>query len=440
MALFDFIKPKPEEINNEAEDKQFIIDSIHRSMAIIEFTPEGKIITANQNFLSTVGYQLAEIEGHHHSIFCSPELASSTEYKDFWRKLNSGEFIAGEFRRLNKNKDIVWLEASYNPVFDENGNIKKIVKFATDITDKLIKSKEAQAIETALNLSVATIEFDTDGNILNANNNFCKATGYELSQIVGKHHKIFCTKDFVDSPQYKSFWENLNNGKSNSNLIERVHSSGRSIWLDATYNPIVNDEGEVYKVIKFATDVTTRVEEQKNNSDSAIRAHELAKETDLSAAEGSEVIHSAAVEMRTISDAVTESAKTISELASQSEQITSIVNTIQGIAEQTNLLALNAAIEAARAGDQGRGFAVVADEVRQLAGRTATSTKEISDMIEKVQSLTSSAIEKMNTCQTQADNGTELASKAGEMITQIKQGISEVLNAVSVFTKKVERS
>ncbi len=440
--MFNFFSKKvAQEIETEEKlrESNAIISAIKSSMAVIEFTVTGEIITANQNFLDTVGYQLEEVEGKHHSIFCEKALASSTEYKDFWRQLAAGQFISGEFKRTHKNGEILWLEASYNPIFNENGQVCKIIKFASDVTEKMTNLKKTDHLMKALNHSVAVIEFNLEGIIVCANDNFCKVAGYKVEDIRGRHHKMFCKDEYVKSTEYSDFWKRLAKGEIYSGRFERVNASGDTVWLEATYNPIKNSQGEVYKVVKFASDITERVSVQMANTQSAIQAHELAKSTDSAAEEGSEVIHKAVMEMNNISEAIAESAATINDLANQSEQITNIVNTIRGIAEQTNLLALNAAIEAARAGDQGRGFAVVADEVRQLAGRTSISTQEISEMIDKIQSLTSSAITSMTTCQSQSASGVELAGQAGDVINQIKDRLSGVVDAVSVFSDRLDQ-
>ena len=283
----------------------------------------------------------------------------------------------------------------------------------------------------------AVIEFEPDGIVINANDNFCNETGYRLEQIQGKHHRIFCPEEYVNSSEYAHFWDRLAKGETFGGRFQRIHSTGDELWLEATYNPIRDDNGKVYKVVKFALNVTAEVLQDKQDAARAARAHSLALEADGTVEKGAQVIHKAVLEMNNISGAVSGSAETIEELASHSRQITDIVNTIRGIAEQTNLLALNAAIEAARAGDQGRGFAVVADEVRQLAGRTSISTQEISEMIEKIQSLTSCAINSMSACQSQAASGVELSGQAGEVITRIKNSLSEV---VSVFSDRLNKA
>jgi methyl-accepting chemotaxis protein len=438
VSIFNWKSQHPTENTYEIENNQFIVNAINKSMAVIEFTTDGHIETANDNFLSTVGYSLQEIQGKHHSMFCEESLSNSPEYKGFWQKLRSGEFVSGEFKRIDKKGNELWLEASYNPIFDHDGNVTKIIKFASDVTQKLTQAKETQRYQDALNLSVAVIEFDLDGNVLKANSNFCNATGHESEKIKGQHHRIFCTAEYAKTQEYSDFWKRLNTGEAFGGRFERVTASGEMLWLEATYNPILDDKGNVCKIVKFASDITAAITKESQDANSALKAYDLAKEANASTEKGADVIHTAATEMTAISKAVTEASETITDLANHSEQITNIVNTIRGIAEQTNLLALNAAIEAARAGDQGRGFAVVADEVRQLAGRTATSTQEISEMIEKVQSLTNSGIASMQTCQTQANSGAELATHAGEVITNIKESIDQVVSAISVFSGRLK--
>ena len=438
--MFNFGKDKQQVFDSERYiETQATLDAIYQSMAAIEFTTQGEILTANNNFLNTTGYSLEDIQGKHHRMFCEPELANSHEYRDFWTQLGAGHFVSGEFKRVHRNGSPLWLEASYNPVKDAQGKVIKIVKFATDVTEKLLAAKASQNLLEALDLSLAVIEFNLDGTIITANKNFCEATGHQLDSIKGKHHRMFCKEDYVKTDAYANFWRRLNQGEAFSGRFERITATNAPLWLQATYNPIYDNDGNVQKVVKFASDITERVLQQEQDAESAARAHQLALETDTSVEEGASVIHKAVVEMTNISKVITDSAQTITDLASQSEQITNIVNTIGSIAEQTNLLALNAAIEAARAGDQGRGFAVVADEVRQLAGRTSTSTQEISEMIDKMQTLTASAITSMDGCQSQAASGVELSAQAGEVINEIKTRLTEVVGAVSVFSDRLEK-
>ena len=410
-----------------------IVAAMNNSMAVIEFNMDGAIIDANSNFLEVTGYQFDEIIGKHHRIFCEDSFANSTEYRQFWSDLAGGEFKRGSFRRKDRDGNKIWLQASYNPVRDAMGKVTSVIKIASDITDKINDSNDMESRLTALNRSAAVIEFNPDGTIIKANDNFLKTMGYRLEDIKGKHHRMFCSNDYANSHEYQSMWRDLNGGKYLRGQFLRRNSNGDNVWLEASYNPVFDLDKKLYKIIKIATDITSNVEQNREEANSALRAYDIAAETEQTAISGTEIIQNAATEMQRIAETVSSSADTISKLGRQSEQITTIVNTIRGIADQTNLLALNAAIEAARAGDQGRGFAVVADEVRSLAGRTAQSTQEISAMIEKIQSGTDDSIQRMSLCQEQAQRGVDLALQAGNVIVRIRDGSREAVKAVSVF-------
>jgi methyl-accepting chemotaxis protein len=283
---------------------------------------------------------------------------------------------------------------------------------------------------------MAVIEFDLNGGILTANQNFLTRMGYTLAELKGKHHRLFCRAELVNSSAYEDFWRRLNQGELFQGQFERVDKRGQSVWLEANYNPVYDAAGRLCKVVKFATDVTARVEQHEHDARSASAAYHISVETRKVAEQGTQVIQQAASEMREIADDIAQSSTLIAQLGERSEQITAIVNTIRAIADQTNLLALNAAIEAARAGDQGRGFAVVADEVRQLAARTSGSTAEISNMINLIQSETRQAIKSMEGTRGRAAQGVELADQAGSVILQIRDGASEAVQAVSMFANE----
>lgn len=252
-----------EGLNQEKNDLMAALAAINKTTAVIEFTPDGTIIKANQNFLDTVGYLLTDIEKKHHRILCTTEYANSSEYKNFWQTLNLGEAVSGQFERVAKGGRIIWLEASYNPVFDQHNKLMKIIKFASDISETTIQSQVQQSMLTAIERSMAVIEFDTQGKIITANDNFLQATQYSLSEIKNQHHQIFCEKSLVNSPEYSIFWNDLNKGTFKSGQFKRLDSSGNVIWLEASYNPIFNARGDLLKVVKFATNITERVNRQQ---------------------------------------------------------------------------------------------------------------------------------------------------------------------------------
>lgn len=430
------LKNQLQALRQREQEQQAVMEALGRSLAVIEFTPDGHILTANDNFLAAMGYELAEIQGQHHRMFCLPALAKSTEYASFWSKLAQGHFVSGQHQRVTKAGKKVWLEATYNPVKDSQGKVIKVIKLASDITERVEKDLEASSKLQALDRSLAVIEFTPDGKILTANKNFVNAVGYSLDEIRGQHHRMFCESDYAQSEAYRQFWQTLQQGRFLAGRYKRIGKSGQTLWLEASYNPVFDEQGRVIKVVKFATDITQQVVHAEEEARQAAGAHRIALKTEQLAEQGSHIIESASAEMGQIAKGIEHAASQLAELGKQSEQITNIVNAIRGIADQTNLLALNAAIEAARAGEQGRGFAVVADEVRSLAGRTSESTAEITGMIERIQSGTQAAINSMTECQSQAITGVELANKAAHAITEIRQGAREAVEAVSIFASK----
>jgi len=236
------------------------IEAISRSQAIIEFDTQGYILTANANFLNTMGYSLDDIKGKHHRIFCDASYTETPEYSVFWESLEKGTIQSGEYKRINKKGDYVWISASYDPITDPSGKTYKIVKYATDITKNKIKNADFEGKIEAINRSQAVIEFDLNGYILFANDNFLKAVGYDLDEILGQHHKLFCEKEHVDSVEYKNFWTLLGKGDFNSGEYKRIKKDGNHIWLNASYNPVFDPEGTPYKIVKYATDITPQVE------------------------------------------------------------------------------------------------------------------------------------------------------------------------------------
>ncbi len=245
--------------NAEFEGK---VKAIDRVQAVIEFELDGTVITANENFLGVFGYGLEEVVGKHHRMFCDPDYVASPEYAELWRKLGRGEYKAAEFKRLAKGGKEIWLQASYNPILDADGRPFKIVKFATDVTASKLQTAEFEGKVKAIDRAQATIEFELDGTVITANENFLGIFGYRLDDVVGKHHRIFCEPGYAESPEYAQFWQKLGRGEYEAGEFKRISKDGADVWLQASYNPIVDIEGRPLKVVKFASDITQEVEKR----------------------------------------------------------------------------------------------------------------------------------------------------------------------------------
>ena len=403
------------------------LNAIKTNTAYISFTADGVVLDANSIFLNIMNYSLDDIVGKHHRIFCEEDYARSSEYKAFWEELKTGKSFNGNFLRFKKNKQKVYLEASYFPVVGADGEISKVIKIANDITDMQESLKNKNAVLNALDRSLAVIEFEPDGTILTANRNFLQAMQYELDNIKGEHHKIFCDDTFYR--EHPNFWSQLASGQHFSGRFKRFDCHGKLIWLEATYNPIFDEKGHVYKVIKFASDITERVTMTLNAVDLAAATSE---ETSQVASNAVQILNESVKTSADIADRVTKASATGEELKVQSKSISDIVVTIRSIADQTNLLALNAAIEAARAGDAGRGFSVVADEVRKLASNTSEATAEIAKVVERNHELINAMDQMLSSV-----SGTALHGK--ESISEVSRGLDEITQGVQSFVEMVDK-
>ncbi|MFB4394049.1 PAS domain-containing methyl-accepting chemotaxis protein [Pseudomonas sp. LS_2] len=409
--------------------------AISRSMAMIEFSPDGTILDANEHFCATMGYDAEEIRGQHHRLFCDPAYAKSTEYQQLWQALGQGKAISGTFERVDKAGREVWLEASYMPVLDERQQVTSVIKVASDITQRINEEHESESLLKAIGRAMAVIEFTPQGRVIKANQNFLDTMGYRLEEVVGRHHGLFCTQEERESVQYREFWASLNRGEYHSHRFERVDKQGRTVYLEACYNPIFDNKGRLYKVVKFASDITHQVSTQQSAADAA---HASSVQTDACARKGTQVVQQTVEVIEQISAELNDAARRIDAVSKQSEVIGKIVLTIRGIADQTNLLALNAAIEAARAGEHGRGFAVVADEVRSLAARTSQATLEIVEVVRQNHDLSLTAVASMQSSLSRTDLGVELANEAGTVIMEIQQGSRHVVDAISQISSTLQ--
>lgn len=468
------------------------ISAINKSQAVIEFEPDGTIVNANGNFLAAMEYQLDDIKGKHHSLFVEPDYANSDEYKEFWKKLAAGEFQGGEYKRITKNGKDIWIQATYNPVADLNGNVTKVVKFATDVTDEKLKNADYEGQIDAVSKSQAVIQFGIDGTIIDANDNFLNAVGYSLDEIQGKHHRIFVEPDYANSPEYQQFWQSLRDGVYQAAEYKRIGKGGKEIWIQASYNPIFDLNGKPFKVVKYATDLTEAKAQKKRDMEDLANSFQERVQSIIStvASASTELSNTAQLMSESIStsnanaqDAVTsaeetyqnvqavaaaseEMSATIKEISSQtqnvnalitesservqgadeyatelqnaSQQVRSVIQLISNISSQINLLALNATIESARAGEAGKGFAVVANEVRNLAGQTDKSIQDIEKVINNMSRASEGVVTALSGIRESVDQ--ILASGAGVASAVEEQSavVSDIAQNMNVATHKTE--
>ncbi|MGN2245480.1 methyl-accepting chemotaxis protein [Frateuria sp. GZRR35] len=358
------------------------IAAVDRVQAVIEFTPAGEILDANDNFLRAFGYTREQVVGQHHCMFVDPAERESEEYQAFWQRLGEGHHDSGLYRRLAADGREVWIQGSYSPVRDAIGRVRRVVKHATDVTAQRLQAADMQGRLDAIDRAQAVITFDLDGVILAANDNFLAALGYRREEVIGQHHRMFVERTERESPAYRQFWERLRRGEYNAALYKRVRRDGSPIWIQASYNPIFDAAGRPLKVVKYATDVTRQTLaaqalrnslEQLNDTVPAIagdaqNANRLAREASGSAGTGGVLVD--------------ELVSAIADINERARAMAEIIAVIDSIAFQTNILAINAAVEAAHAGELGKGFGVVAQEVRALAQRSAQSSKEIRALVQ----------------------------------------------------------
>jgi methyl-accepting chemotaxis protein len=451
-----------------------VVEAMGRSQAIIEFDLKGRILTANENFCKALWYSLNETVGKHHSMFCEPDTVAGAEYREFWKRLEDGAFDAGTYKRIAKGGREIWIQASYNAIC-RGGKPYKVVKFAADITAAKERAVEDAGKLDAISRSQAVIEFTPSGDILTANPNFCQTLGYELSEILGKHHRMFCRKDYVATAEYAAFWQRLTKGEFIASEFVRVSKSGKEIWIQAAYNPILDASGKVAKVVKFATDVTERMsaimainvgmkamsdgdlttsldtpfvpsmEELRANFNATVRqlrqTLDQIGENATAIANGSREISENADSFSKRSE---QQAASLEQTAAALEQITTTVRdsseraqaagnlvarTKEG-AEASGSVVRNAVIamdKAARAGGAGEGLAGVAPQVRAPAQPTANAAKEIKALISSSSQL--------------VKNGVHLVGQTGQSLQLIVEQVADInSNVVAIAEAAREQS
>ncbi|KAB0498556.1 methyl-accepting chemotaxis sensory transducer with Pas/Pac sensor [Pseudomonas vancouverensis] len=431
------LKQELSALREELSSLQQVRDSLESEMLVLTLDTDGRVQSVNQNFLDEMHYKRTDLVGRHiHDIV--PEHVKKDEFQlRFNNALTRGEHFAGAVRLLRGTGEEAWLRSIVQPVRSAQGRIQHFSIFSSDLTRTIESSREHENLIGALVRSTAVIEFDLNGIVLTANDRFLNGMGYSLAQIKGKHHRMFCEPAEASSAEYQNFWRRLNAGEYVAARFKRVDSHGRSVWLEASYNPVLDANNVLYKVVKFATVITDQVNQEQAVAEAANIAFSTSQQTDQTAQRGNTVVTQAVEVMRDLAKHMQTAGDGIEALNEQSLVIGTIVKTISGIAEQTNLLALNAAIEAARAGEQGRGFAVVADEVRQLASRTSQATDEIVVVVRQNQEMARNAVALMTDGKLQAEQGLALAAEAGTVIVEIQDGAQKVVNAVGQFANQL---
>ncbi len=400
--------------------------AVDRAQATIEFDLDGVIVAANSNFLSLMGYNAAEVVGKHHRMFVEPTHVVSQEYADFWDGLREGTFASGEYKRLAKGGREVWIQATYNPILDTDGNPFKVVKFASDVTATKLRNAEIAGRVEAIGRAQAVIEFDLDGIVLAANDNFLRAMGFQMREIIGRHHSDFCTEEYTRGEEYRDFWLRLSKGELISGRYHRVGKYNRDVYLQATYNPILDLSGNPTKVVKYAYDVTAQVQREQRIATDTKKMTGLV--SDLSGSIGqiassSSTATDLAAETHTDAEggvlALRASLEAIALIQKSSHSISEIVRVMGEIANQTNLLAFNASIEAARAGEHGVGFSIVAGEVRKLAERSFEAAQQIGALIDE-------SAERV-------EQGSEVSKRAEGAFERIVAGVERTSEAIATI-------
>lgn len=411
----------------------WVLGALDRSTAIVHLGLDGKVIKANPLFGDIFGLRPQELEGQPHAMLCVPDYAASAQYQDFWRRLRAGETFGGLFQRRHKDGHLLWLRATYNPVFNAAGKVTRIVKLASDVTAQVEDRLRSAGVLEAIDRSMAVIAFSPDGHVQHANGNFLQCLGYQLDDVLGQHHRMFCTRDYAASPAYASFWDGLRQGRYHQGQVQRVSRQGRTVWMEASYNPVFTQEGTVSGVVKVATDITDKVMQGQARQQGVDTAYQIAHETQGLSTQSGHTVQQAVQRIEAMAAAFEDAVQRVTALGRQTQGIGATVGAIRRVADQTNLLALNAAVEAARAGESGRGFAVVAGEVRQLAANSKAATDDISQTIAAIQTEVAALTATMQAGLATVQEGVVLANQAVQSMELIQQDARKVVDAVQAL-------
>ncbi len=404
-----------------------IVAAIGKSTAIIEFSMEGAILNANRLFLEAIGYSLDEIRGKHHSFLVEESYWRSAEYREFWKNLNRGQYQSGQFKRIGKHGKEVWIQASYNPILDANGNPYKVIKFATDVTQQKLLDADSSGQIAAIRKSTSVIEFGLDGTILTANDNFLDAMGYTLNEIKGKHHSIFVEEAYKGSREYRAFWEKLALGQFQQAEYKRIGKGGREVWIQASYNPIFDLNGKPFKVVKFATVITEQVKakiELQQKVELILQAVKAASHGDLTkqiAVGGSDAIGQIGEGLAELLKSLRESVRMILQYAqsvgTSADRLMSLSNQMAGDASRTAQQAKNVS---QTSGDVSKNLSVLVTGGDEMIHSIRLIAKSSNESLRAAKEAVSSAGNAKVTISELGDSGTEIG-KVIKAITSIAQ-------------------
>ncbi|MEZ5291502.1 MAG: PAS domain-containing methyl-accepting chemotaxis protein [Vicinamibacterales bacterium] len=403
-------------------DHEGQLRAIGKAQAVIEFELDGTILTANDNFLKAMGYSLAEIQGRHHSMFVDRSEVKTAAYRAHWEKLGRGEFDAGEYRRLGKGGREVWIQASYNPILDMSGRPFKVVKYATDITATKLQNADYQGQLAAIGKSQAVIEFDLDGTIRTANDNFCGALGYRLDEIKGRHHSLFVERGVSASDEYRAFWAALGRGEYQAGEYKRIGKGGKEVWIQASYNPILDMNGRPFKVVKYATDTTAQVRAKidlQQKVDAMLEVVNAASQGDLTreltvrgsdaAGQMGEALAGFFAEIRKSVSGIIQNAQA---LASSSEELTAVSQQMSASANETSA--------------QANVVSAASEQVSSNIQTVATGTEEMSASIKEIAANATEAAKVANAAVKVAETTNDTIAKLGDSSAEIGKVIKVI--------------
>lgn len=433
--LFSTAAPAPSEVQTEHTDSADAgeasaaseLAAVAAAFVCVSFTADGVITNANEQFLALTGYDLKSLLGQHHRVLLAAN--SVSDDVDLWQSLRSGQACSGEFHRLGRDGVEVCLQGAYVPVCNAAGGVDKILLCANDVTSSAQSIELDRAKLAAISRSQALIQFDVQGHVVWANDNFLEVMGYSLDELRGQHHRRFVDESFAGSRQYQDFWNTLRSGNFVTGRFQRIAKSGRTVWLEASYSPLLNGLGEQIGVIKCASDISEAMDLHDRSAKVGAAVAESVSQMGQTIDEISNSLNRTAALAKTADQLSTDTSASASRLNARSDVIEEILSVIRGLADQTHLLALNATIESARAGEAGRGFAVVASEVKDLARQTSAATERIVGSVADIKAGIQEVMEYTG----------QISNSIGEVSSNM-DNIAAAVEEQSVTTRDMERT